>query len=71
MNPKRSSKILDQGSRIPSVCHVQALALQVFESAPEYRPQGAGVLVNLNGQNALEAIDPQLYERYSRLLCYQ
>jgi hypothetical protein len=38
-------------------------ASQVLESAEEYRPQGAGVLVNLNGQNALEAIDPQLYER--------
>ncbi len=41
----------------------EALHLQVFESAKEYTPQGAGVLINLNGQNALEAIDPQLYER--------
>ncbi|KAK9906811.1 hypothetical protein WJX75_008443 [Coccomyxa subellipsoidea] len=39
------------------------LRVKVLESAEEYRPQGAGVLVNLNGQNALEAIDPQLYER--------
>ena len=37
--------------------------LQVCEAASEYIPQGAGVLVNLNGQHALEAIDPALYER--------
>ena len=36
---------------------------QVFEAAPDYRPQGAGVLVNLNGQHAIEAIDPELYRR--------
>ncbi|BDA46002.1 probable FAD-dependent urate hydroxylase [Coccomyxa sp. Obi] len=42
---------------------VPELRIKVFESAHEYRPQGAGVLVNLNGQNALEAIDPQLYAR--------
>lgn len=37
--------------------------LQVFESARSYTPQGAGVLINLNGQNALEAIDPELFQR--------
>lgn len=42
-----------------------AYALQVFEAAPSYTPQGAGVLINLNGQNALEAIDPELFNRYN------
>ncbi|CAL5227826.1 g10854 [Coccomyxa viridis] len=37
--------------------------VKVFESAPSYTPQGAGVLINLNGQNALEAIDPELFQR--------
>ena len=35
----------------------------MYESAPDYTPQGAGVLININGQNALEAIDPELFER--------
>ena len=31
---------------------------------PEFKVQGAGVLFNLNGQHAMEAIDPALYEKY-------
>lgn len=48
--------------RRPLECALVA-CMQVCESSPEYIPQGAGVLVNLNGQHALEAIDPALYER--------
>lgn len=38
--------------------------LQVFESLREYKVQGSGVLFNANGQSALEAINPDLLERW-------
>ncbi|KAG2492707.1 hypothetical protein HYH03_009120 [Edaphochlamys debaryana] len=37
--------------------------VKVFEAAPAYREQGAGVLVQANGGRALEAIDPALLHR--------
>ena len=40
------------------------LIVQVYEAVPEFKVQGAGVLFNLNGQHALEAIDPALHEKY-------
>lgn len=38
--------------------------VQVFESSREYKVQGSGVLFNANGQSALEAINPDLLERW-------
>lgn len=40
---------------------IPPLNLQVYEAVNEYLPQGAGVLMNINGFRALEAIDPALY----------
>ena len=37
---------------------------QVFESMHEYNVQGSGVLFNANGQSAVEAINPELLERW-------
>jgi hypothetical protein len=38
---------------------------QVFESNPVFAVEGSVVLMNLNGQAAIEAIDPVLLERYA------
>ena len=38
--------------------------LQVFESLRRYKLQGSGVLMHANVQHAMEAIDPELLERY-------
>lgn len=42
-----------------STRHTQ-IPLQVFERLP-HRPMGSSILLNVNGQNAIEAIDPQIY----------
>ncbi|KAG2498560.1 hypothetical protein HYH03_003311 [Edaphochlamys debaryana] len=42
---------------------VPGVRLKVFEAAPAYREQGAGVLVQANGGRALEALDPRIMHR--------
>lgn len=43
--------------------HAPDLSVRVFEGGREYRAQGAGVLLNINGWRALEALKPSLRER--------
>lgn len=59
--------------RVPNTPHIQKRCmvpviildcLQVYESLREYKVQGSGVLFNANGQSAVEAINPDLLQRY-------
>jgi hypothetical protein len=43
---------------------VHTSSIQVFDANTAYVPQGAGVMVNINGGRAMEFLDPPTYARF-------